>query len=648
MRNFVFALLLCASQACDLARYGRISVGVEGLSSKCCSSLGPALNRDIAVQASALETHISPTPQQTQERMMGTMNALVTSCCGSDDLEVLSTLAPHEPPQAATQLKMMCSAGPGAFGGPGGPPPHDVLNLLGVGPMFTNAQLLGATSETAPLSNVWISIFRGLFGFRGYLEPRSLKTRVSSEHPATMETLRVDVSQPDETQGQVLFKRGFVNSLQGEASHHQLVNMRHEARLGISVTNLIFDLNKEEHKDVFTWSHGQLSFRSSDMIVDRITKIRTILPVEQVPELLVQLSGTPFYATVDDTYILGTGNVNNYYPLPAPTCVSSVQQAIADLIVDVTQRLGHERIFWIGTQEPTHTTGFAREDLPEKESADPSVAKKAGKKCRKLNVSRFIEYWRGIVLKTRAAFPGARFGAMQLNSHDADIYMYAAHEMVRLGCQIDLFTVQRYSSERRIQENLHKVYDFFQSSPGFEHVRVAYDRYSFDNDPSVEGRTYWLTTAGMSSFLRDESQIMDHAEIMHSWSYQINALDWSHGGKTSLLPQLVGWLQKAPKFKRGVSFSPSAGGLGAFALAARSAGRASVALWNLGDTRREVEVILQGGGDVFKGVPHLLKGASDAIEAAVGQTKKQKQDVAISDRGAGFALEPNDFVLISM
>jgi len=478
----------------------------------------------------------------------------------------------------------------------------------------------------------------------------STKKRARSEQPANVEELRVDVSQPDETQGQVLFKRGFVNSLQDEASHRQLENMKHEARLGINVTNLIFDLNKEEHKDVFTWSDGQLSFRSSDMIVDRVTKIRTILLVEQVPELMVQLSGTPFYATVDDTYILGKSNVNNYYPLPAPACVSSVQQAIADLILDVTQRLGHEQIVWIGTQEPTHTTGFTREDLLHKESADRSVRQETGLRCRKLNVSRFIEYWRGIVLKTRAAFPGARFGAMQLNSHDADIYVHVAEEMVRLGCHIDLFTIQRYNSKWRIQENLHKVYDVFQSSPGFEHVRVAYDRYSFNNDPSVEGRMYWLTTAGMSSFLRDENQIMDHAEIMHSWSYQITGLNWSHGGRTSLLPQLVGWLQEAPKVKRGVSFSFPENGLGAFALAERSVGRASVAIWNLGDTRREVEVILQGGGDVFKGVPRVLKGASDAIEAAVGQTefREEKQSVAISDQGAGFALEPNDFVLISM
>mmetsp|Transcript_77750 Transcript_77750/g.216006 ORF Transcript_77750/g.216006 Transcript_77750/m.216006 type:complete len:187 (+) Transcript_77750:110-670(+) len=169
MRNFVFALLLCASQACDLAHYGRISIGVEGLSSKCCSSLGAALVRDIAMQASAVETHIPPTPQQKQEMMMGTMAAFMTGCCGSDDLEVLSTMVPHVPPQAATQLKMMCSAGPGAFGGPGGPPPHDVLNLLGVGPMFTNAQLLGATSEIAPLSNVWIAAIGCMSGMAGSL-----------------------------------------------------------------------------------------------------------------------------------------------------------------------------------------------------------------------------------------------------------------------------------------------------------------------------------------------------------------------------------------------------------------------------------------------------------------------------------------------
>lgn len=472
--------------------------------------------------------------------------------------------------------------------------------------------------------------------------------------------LNVDVSQSDETQSQILFKRGFVNSLQTHAGPRQLANARHQVRLGADVTNLIFDLNKEEHKDLFSWKNGQLSFRSSDLIVNRIKRIRTILLVDQVPDILVQLSGTPFRAAVDKTYRLGKDNVENYYPLPNPTCSSSVQQAIADLIVDATRRLGEANIFWIGTQEPTHTTGFSRSDAPLKnltdatcadkgDLTDKKVTKALGTACRKINVVRFINYWHDIVLRSRAALPGTKFGGIQLNSHDNDIYVFAARELVRQQCRIDLYTIQRYSSYQVIQQNLYEVYQIFQRRPAFKHVRVAYDRYSFDNDASDKAREYWLTTAGMSSFLRDEEQIMDRAEIMHSWSYQITGLTWSHGGNTSLLPEVFKWLQEAPKVKRIVAFSSAAPGLGAFALAERSSGRASVAIWNLGEKRQDVRVTLLGGGTKFHGSPHVLKGAADAIHAQAAILRRKGRDVLVSHTGGdGFALEPNDFLLISV
>jgi hypothetical protein len=474
--------------------------------------------------------------------------------------------------------------------------------------------------------------------------------------------LNVDVSEPDETQGKkVLFKRGFVNSLQADATRHQLANAKQQAKLHANSTTFIFDLNLDEHKDVFTWADGELKLKSSDLIVTRIEEFRKILPVEQVPDILVQLSGTPFYAPVNKDYNLGECNVENFYPLPDASCISSVQHAIADLIVDATRRLGQGQIFWIGTQEPTHTTGFSKHDVPLPEHPEVNcwanacnpkkgpVTQAVGKAGREINVRRFINYWKEIVLRSKATFPDAKFGGIQLNSHDADIYVFAAKEIVSQGCPIDIFTVQRYSSYEVIQENLYKVYQFFQGSPGFEHVLVSYDRYSFNNDRSVEGRQYWLTTAGMSSFLRDENQIMNRAEIMHSWNYQITGLDWSHEGKSSLLPQVFEWIQQAPKLKRSVSFSSTVPGLEAFALAEE--GRAAVAVWNLGETLQQVRVILQGGGDVLTGSPHVLKGAADTIDPNFGASavlRKDGHNMVVSHDGADFGLEPNDFVLISV
>jgi hypothetical protein len=475
--------------------------------------------------------------------------------------------------------------------------------------------------------------------------------------------LNVDVSQPDDTQSRACFKRGFVNSIQSDATHAQLANARHAVQLGLNVTNLIFDLNKEEHKDLFIWENGQLAFGNSDLIVNRIKQFRTIFLVDQVPEILVQLSGTPFYAKTDEAYTLGERNVENFYPLPCSTCLSSVQQAVADLIVDATQRLDEEGIFWIGTQEPTHTTGFSRTDTPLRElphvncwagtgsEHEPSVKKALGKACREINIVRFINYWRGVALRSKDALSGTKFGGIQLNSHDADLYVYAARELIRQRCPIDLFTIQRYSSYEVIQRNLHEAYQLFQITPGFEHVRIAYDRYSFDNDASAKAREYWLTTAGMSSFLRDEKQIIDLAEIMHSWSYQITGLTWSHEGKDSLLPKVFKWLQDAPTVSRRCSFSSLPDGLGAFALADRSTGHASVAIWNLSTRRQDMQVILQGGADVFQGVPHVLKGTADAIDritSAVSGHGCSASDVCVSHHGAGFALEPNDFLLISI
>jgi hypothetical protein len=104
-------LAISLGDACDVFKHGRVSVGVEGLSDTCCSSMSSTL-KDLDEKSA--EQNFVPVPQFEQEAQMAIMGTMMSNCCGTKDQGVLSTLMPEEPPIAGEQIAHMC--------GMGGPP----------------------------------------------------------------------------------------------------------------------------------------------------------------------------------------------------------------------------------------------------------------------------------------------------------------------------------------------------------------------------------------------------------------------------------------------------------------------------------------------------------------------------------------------
>jgi hypothetical protein len=111
MPKLIIAIALAATlgDACDVFKHGRVSVGVEGMSDTCCSSIS-TLQEKIAKTGARWGPGAEPEKQE-QKTEMAIMTAFVSNCCGSKDQGVLSTLVPEEPPDAAEQIAQMCTMG---------------------------------------------------------------------------------------------------------------------------------------------------------------------------------------------------------------------------------------------------------------------------------------------------------------------------------------------------------------------------------------------------------------------------------------------------------------------------------------------------------------------------------------------------------
>jgi len=73
--------------ACNVVTVGRVQLGIDGLSQKCCDGVKPKLDNVVATKGKG---------KGKEEAMM----AFVENCCDEGDQHVLATLAPEEPPDA--------------------------------------------------------------------------------------------------------------------------------------------------------------------------------------------------------------------------------------------------------------------------------------------------------------------------------------------------------------------------------------------------------------------------------------------------------------------------------------------------------------------------------------------------------------------
>lgn len=467
-------------------------------------------------------------------------------------------------------------------------------------------------------------------------ESEALDKSSSAVVPAVV--VSVDCAAPDHaTQQQVTYRRGFVLPVNSDSRD---VGASVDASMALTKPNLVtatLDLDSIANSNLFVLAkQGEsLERNPAETFFSRaMTTLRSRATRNAVPAF-VQVSGTPAVVPstwIEPGFVSREGATGNFYPLPTGDRISNVERAVADWILAQEAIPGQAGNVWIGTQEPSHTLGFPASCA---DSSSDSLEKLA---CRKANVDRFVDYWKPIAAALRRH--DVKVGGIQLNSHDRDIYSYAAERIVATRMPLDYFTIQRYSSFEDLVPNAYAAYQRLHGAAGYEHVKVAFDRYSYDNNQTNAGsREYFTTAAGMISFLTDERQIMDHADMMYGYSYQSSGLTETG----SLLPRVMEWLQRAPAPLRSVSVGPTTKGVEAFALVQTDASpRAYVAVWNVSSQSQVLALELgTSSKSVFADkTPVLLKGSGTTITS---QT--------ISIRGnklSAITLAPNELALVSV
>merc|ERR1712194_461064 len=101
------------TDACALFKHGRVSVDVDGLSEKCCSTMVSVFDKDLKKASNdglfkptvGAGNRLGPAVQQDE---MEDMMAVMTNCCSASDQDVWSTLIPEEEPEAAVKLTSIC------------------------------------------------------------------------------------------------------------------------------------------------------------------------------------------------------------------------------------------------------------------------------------------------------------------------------------------------------------------------------------------------------------------------------------------------------------------------------------------------------------------------------------------------------------
>ena len=112
-------------------------------------------------------------------------------------------------------------------------------------------------------------------------------------------------------------------------------------------------------------------------------------------------------------------------------------------------------------------------------------------RAKQLNVDRFIDYWKPIAAALRRH--RVMVGGIQLNSHDRDIYSYAAERIIAAHMPLDYVTIQRYSSFEDLVPDAYAAYKTLSTTAGYEHVKVVFDRYRYDNNQTSAGSHEYFT-----------------------------------------------------------------------------------------------------------------------------------------------------------
>lgn len=290
-------------------------------------------------------------------------------------------------------------------------------------------------------------------------------------------------------------------------------------------------------------------------------------------QLISHIGGTPDN-TANPLYPLDLKYRNtdgDYVPLPTTgASMTSFQNNFVEWALNADKALGATyHSIWIGHQEPTHTLGFI--DYPTQSL-----------EAKQLNIRRFIDYWKPIASKLRAA--GCKVGGIQLPSGANSMYQYAVDYLKQQNVQLDFITHQFYQWGDKA--------DFDAAIKALESYRLQY--------PSaklfvVRGHWYKVccdldrneaitTSKGMIWYLKGERFYMDKANLIHGHMYDNNDSDLN-----KMQFKIHTWLNSGlPIKRRPLSGLPT--GMDGFVLS--SNGRTSAVVWNTGTTTQTIALKL--------------------------------------------------------
>ncbi len=393
-----------------------------------------------------------------------------------------------------------------------------------------------------------------------------------------------------------------------------------QTQVGHKLINCIRNLYKDPSKGEFYLENGVAKQKQVAAFTD-IRKYAKDLSMV----IVSQVGGTPQNVgyTIDPNFENWSTEPNDYAPLPATgTAMTKFQNNFAQWAIDADKAVGTNfHSVWIGTQEIAHTIGHPV-GLPFDDNA------------KKTNIRRYVEYWKPINDKIRAA--GAKTGGIQLNSSNSDKYEYCVDYMVSKSLQVDYLTLQFYQWGDKLQvgkafEAL-KKYRLTYPNTLLYIDRGMYTKEGDGNVSGVSGETFNL--------LIGEKSLMDNANLV--WGYTLDT-GFNMFGPNSDFPLSTGWktrvwLNTSGDKRRPLTNLPS--GVDGFVTTTTKKLRA--AIWNSSNQTHNVSLKIANGNYTSTSKVKVQRASGDKLEVITANWNASTQTIS------GFTLANSQFVLIDI
>ena len=357
----------------------------------------------------------------------------------------------------------------------------------------------------------------------------------------------------------------------------------YQSSIGMEIFNGIRNIFKDPETNEFYYEDGEYKNQQ----IPEFTNIRKYAHNLGF-ELISQVGGTPRNSNYefDSTYykVLPWGPWTDFAPLPAlGESMTQYQKNFSEWAINADKAVGDDfHSIWIGTQEIAHTLGFQGGN------------KNATLDNKKLNVRRWIEYWKPISDNLRAA--GAKTGGIQLNSSNTNIYNYAVDYMIQKQLHMDYITYQFYQwgdtsdllAAVEATKRYAKVY------PG---TKLIVDRGHHDKIVP-DGFSGGADALGVIYFLVGELGLMNHANWVYAYTpdRQVNGME---SDANNLLWKTKEWINTIGKKRCSLNGLPA--GVDGFAV--HNGNKVSIALWNRGSSTQNFDLkinnALSSSGDRF-------------------------------------------------